>query len=42
LLELQKSQIGKGSKIETIDDGFIAYEEMLKEGWKNNLFKMHL
>ena len=25
----------KGSKIETVEDGYNEYEEMLKEGWKN-------
>ena len=33
----------KGSKIETVEDGYNEYEEMLKEGWKKtNLYKRNL
>ena len=33
----------KGSKIETIENGYIEYEELLKEGWKKtNLYKRNL
>ena len=33
----------KGSKIETVEDGYIEYEEMLKEGWeKTSFYKRNL
>ena len=28
----------KGSKIETIENGYIEYEELLKEGWKKQIY----
>ena len=35
--------VRKGSKIETVEDGYKEYEEMLKEGWiKTNLHKRNL
>ena len=30
--------VWKGSKIETIEDGYKEYEEMLKEEWKKQIF----
>ena len=33
----------KGSKIETVEDGYTEYEDMIKEGWKKtNLYKRNL
>ena len=36
--------VWKGSKIESIEDGYREYEEKLKEGWKKktNLYKSNL
>ena len=35
--------VWKGSKIETVEDGYKEYEGMLKEGWKKtNLYKRNL
>ena len=35
--------VQKESKIETVEDGYKEYEEMLKEGWKKaNLHKRNL
>ena len=35
--------VWKRSKIETVEDGYIEYEEMLKEGWKKtSLYKRNL
>ena len=35
--------VWKESKIETVEDGYKEYEEMLKEGWKKaNLHKRNL
>ena len=32
--------VWKGSKIETVEDGYKEYEDMLKEGWETtNLYK---
>ena len=31
-----KKPVWKGSKIETVEDGYKAYEEMLKKGRKKN------
>ena len=30
--------VWKGSKIETVEDGYIEYEEMLKERWKKLVY----
>ena len=35
--------VWKGTRIETVEEGLLEYDEMLKEGWKKtNLYKKNI